>query len=699
MIDVTDNKSNLTRIQNFVEAARKSPLYAQAQRDFDLSDKYVSGDQAPEHYKSNPNVPILIINTLSGDIIRSAGIITNGRVSARFYPKDELSKALVPVMIAENHSWQYQVDFKSKLGALAQSMLTYGISAAITSIDPFVRVGDDLPKIPIQIADPRALLVDPLSNNPHDPLLGGSFVCHYDIKTYEQLEAEYGLYDEYKTQFKKIDNIVAEPAKGSKQKFDILHPLREILRRLGENKDSEQEEEEIKGDRQYLTLTCIWRDYYSYKDEDGDDVVRKCWVRGFCVTDITDVELKNAVLLETSVLNYEDMPTIILACAKPPYGVSIPKLAHGGIDALNISRSAALAMVLQMIRNGMKMAIIEQAWSPEQLAAFKSGKDIPDLFLMDGKELIERGVMPDAGKLVSPINRESPNIRDVLEFASVLEKKNEEVLGTPWVVRGQANASSRFSGAAISMMQDAVKLGHEMTATVIGRVATDCIRLAWGMQKQHWGSYHNIMNPGITGLIVNGLIADPEKANQIMLNGSADPERPLVLTGIRVKTKAENPANKYQTYPVTPDIEHVMLDPMLLWLSKRDDVEEIMWVVNGLSNMTAEVDVLIELDSLQKDQENYAKFQAVMSLNPQLLAEEVQYDLVMGGEPKVSWKENQEMRYRGTALAQLAQMPPDQLEQVLQVAQQMAAQGQQQAQPEIQQGAAPGVPATAPVTQ
>lgn len=665
MIDVMKKKENLELIRSYVELARKSDVYERAQTKMRLAADFINGDQIPTAARRNPSAPALVLNTLATDLVRTAGVVTNGRVETRLYPADDSSKELVPHLQAESRSWQYYEGFKERLSTVAYQTLAFGVGGGVVSVDPFSRVGDDLPRITFQVVDSRLLLVDPIANDPHDPLLGGRFAAVYDVMTLRELEAMYGFFDEFKEEMRGIKKL------NTHGEFDPGDsPVRHILERIGIMAPRD------KKSQVYLTMRIVWKDFCQFKDQDGNDVVRRCYVHGFLVSDVNDPLMKNAVLIDTAILNYDSMPTIILACTKPPYGIGVPEATYAITNARNMAASAAMMLLVQQVRSGMRMAVASDVWDPEQLTKFRETQTLPDVMMFNVVDMAQRGIPIDLTKVVASLNPQTPNGEFALRMIEFLSKFNEQTTGNPWVMSGQANASSRFSGAAISAMQDAAKLGHELTAMFIARLASNVIKCVLGMIKQHWTSYHNILDPGMTGLEANMIVADSNLANSI-LRGEVQAEKPLVLTGIRVKTTNENPIYQYKTYTLTPGITDVRDDPILKWLLEQEDVVEVMWVINGLSSISAEVEVLVEVDSRQRDQEDFARYQAIVGVDPQLLCEEYRFRLAMSGDMKYNYEYNQEKKQVSEALKQLAKLPPEQLQQIVaQVQQGQQPQGQ-----------------------
>lgn len=672
MLDLNDRKQLALAGRRFVKRVRKSRAYRQSQEDIDTAKRYRKGDQMPKGYDRNAHFPVLVMNTIAADLDRNAALVIQGNTQVRFYPKRRDLSVLDKGMIAEAESWQYFEAFKETLAQVAHRTFDQGFAATVFSVDAFQRVGDDLPRIRMDVPDSTRVGVDPAANDPKDPLLGGRGVFVWDSATFGDLEAEYGDSKIYSEPWAKISQMKDERYDNQRDAVELyspeIHPLRAMLRDVAADKGGQfvtDEPEGLDDDYEFAKVTVVLRTHIRY-ERDGEPRIDKTFVRLVFIANLSDLELESAVLVEAAIAEFNGNPSIILTCPDPPYGMPVVKMIKGPIDAKNMANSAALQMIGQMARIGTRFGIIKQAWSQEQLTAFETRGTTPTTFVFDGAEMQSLGMPPDVRAAFKEIDVNFPNLAPVLDYASYLDAGAEKVMASPWTVTGQANPSSRFSGAAIGMMQDAVKLTKEIMSAFIGRSANNHMRTAWGLIRKYWIAPHRVIGRGPTPHVMNMVAADPRIANMIMQDQLEMDGAPVRLTGVRARLASPPNEPRSVTYPLPEGLDNVLDDPQLGDLIDRPDVEAIAWEVNGIDSIETEIEMLIEAESALRDQEDASRMQAMISLGIPI-APEYAFNVMTGSRRMFSWEENLEMQAKNTKMLQLAQLSNEDLDGILAV--------------------------------
>ena len=700
-LDLNNPEQVIETVREFVATTRESQKYRAAIRNIKLARAYREGDQIPEGFKHEKHFPVVVLSHLSQDIERLVGMVVAGKEDVRFYGRDSRTKDMLSIIAAENESWRYYVGFKNKMGQVAHRLFDCGYAVTKLSVDPTRRVGQNLPHIPLEVPPSQAALIDPLASDPADPILGGRYVSLYAAKSVAQLRSEYGSRTAFRKSFARITKLEDKAEQDNfVQHFDLdLHPLEQQLMALI-NKSAEQTSDDPnmrKGEKTehsklLLVNYTLWREWLDFVTDNGPET-RQAWVMATTVADLKDVELKDAILVDVQVLDYDENPTIQLACTDPPYGQPLAIMLKGSIDARNMVNSAILALVAQLIRMGRKQGVIGDIMDPKQLADLKERGKEADITLFSAEKMREFG-LGDVRQVITNLSANFPNLAPVVEYAQQLKREHEEIAGTPWVVQGQASPSSRFSGAAIGMMQQAVMLGKNIIGNFLAQAATNQIKAAFAMQQKHWTSPHRIMQKGITDMRVNQIVVNPDIANMMLNRDFSINGQPMKLTGVRADIRSHGGGPVIQTYPLSPQTKDVLRDELLDWLLSRSDIERIMWIANGIAQTNVDIEVLVEADSVEKDQERFAQLQAIMGISPELLAPQVQYEMAMGSNSEHTWEENQALKAGDEAIAELMNLPPDVLHRILQIVRQPQPQ-QGQPQPQAIQAAPPAQQAVA----
>ena len=677
MIDITNDTELLGEALNNIRKGMAAKVYVDAMHDIDMAERYRKGHQIPGRYRGDPKFFALSLTMIDTDLQRLAGMSSSGARDTRFYPRDGWTSELQSYAAEELESWQYYDQFSRKMGWSTYRQFDQGFVGGRLVIDPTIRYGDDLPGITLNIPDGRQWVIDPASDNPLDPMLGARWAACWEPITVDGILERYGGRD-FKTPLKKAMKLAKEsdedsyPYQFAGRDVHDHHPLRHILRNLVQAQPQDWTDDFTSDpkydDKMLAGIDYVKRVVVRYQ-QNGEERKRQTWVRLYIVTQMSRHQpvkgFEHAVLMEARLLDLDGFSPYVFATAEPPYGKPLVAQAASLINERNYVRNAGLALISELVKQGNKYAVLRECWDDKQRIEYETHNKTPEVYNFSAEKLERFTGTVNVNHAIQQLSTNFTGLGAVMQYSEIVDKQLDDEMGGQWTVTGDANPSSRFSGAAISLMQNAVKLNRSIIAEMVQAYATNVSRVAFATMKKTWASPHRIMNRGFNAKRMNEPVSDPSVANVILNRGLQVDGEDIRINAVGARHRLPDGSTTIRLYPIPDSLTDVRDHDMVQRLVDQEDVEKVFWVANALSMMDTDLEILVELDSVARDQENMSRLELAERVMPGVTPDEIKWEMIMGANSRYTWADAQRMNTRNSQMQAFANLTDEQVARIM----------------------------------
>ena len=151
-------------------------------------DAYIAGRQYPDNVEED--FPYQVINIVSDFVDRMSAMIGGGRLDVLMQRRDEIYDDLVKMAKLQFDKWKEVSNFKGKNHEVIRDMVKYGVGVIHPYIDPteLIEMGG---MIKLEVVYPGQIWINPLANDPYDPILGSDFIGYDTIVRRQELMERY----------------------------------------------------------------------------------------------------------------------------------------------------------------------------------------------------------------------------------------------------------------------------------------------------------------------------------------------------------------------------------------------------------------------------------------------------------------------------------------------------------------------------
>ena len=458
-------------------------------------DAYIAGRQYPDNVEED--FPYQVINIVSDFVDRMSAMIGGGRLDVLMQRRDEIYDDLVKMAKLQFDKWKEVSNFKGKNHEVIRDMVKYGVGVIHPYIDPteLIEMGG---MIKLEVVYPGQIWINPLANDPYDPILGSDFIG------YDTIVRRQELMERYPKSRSDIKNIEAYSFSddGSKKTLGQKNvAISGVSRYMPTPTDfstrgTTQVEPSDSKEDDYITVTEF--EYFRIEKNEGG-VATKVWYRCIVAGDTESEDSEQCVVLERETRIPYNSPTFVMYQywnkSDSPWSMGVPSKIFDLQDLLNVYATSIMADTQNDSRwrniRWTKVGLLGE----DDKSQILSGKPPAIIELGDNTNPPEGSI----NDLVTQLRSEDNDYQKKLGTLNLLIDMARSIVGITSSATGDVNLEKRVSGVAVDTLQRATLLPQETPRIHIDAAVTNVASLVWRMMKHHWIVPYTISDPNGEG--------------------------------------------------------------------------------------------------------------------------------------------------------------------------------------------------------